>query len=344
MLARMRIAAVIFEGMASSIYRSLVPMQALAHRGHSVHVEERMLPSDPNILLQCDVVQFCRSCHRPMQQIARGLKRVGVGVVWDNDDDIRTIPEDHPARRGLQGFAGQHITADMTNMMKLADVVTTPTEALAARYRAMSGADVRVLENFLPPTFERPERVMPHGSAVRIGWLASPEHVGDLEQLRIREVLETLLQRHSHIEVVSIGLDLGVRSRRYEAFPFNVYAALPTVLSHLDIGIAPLADNDFNRIRSDVKLKEYAAVGLPWLASPTGPYAGLGEDEGGRLVPDDRWHAELDALIRDADERRRLGFRGRRWAEEEMIEHHIDRWEQVLQEAATRAGRPRAVR
>jgi hypothetical protein len=344
MLVSMRIAAVIFEGMVSSIYRSLVPMQALAHRGHSVHVEERMMPADPNILLQCDVVQFCRSCDRLMQQLARGLKRSGVGVVWDNDDDIRTIPEDHPARTGLQGFSAQRITADMTNMMKLADIVTTPTEALAERYRAMSGADVRVLENYLPPTFERPERVMPHGSAVRIGWLASYEHVQDAEQLRIRELIEHLLQRHAHLEIVSIGLDLGVRSRRYEAIQFNVYAQLPIVLSHIDIGIAPLVDNDFNRIRSNVKLKEYAAVGLPWLASPIGPYAEMGEDEGGRLVPDDRWYAELDALVRDADERRRLGFRGRRWAEGETIEHHIDRWEALLEEAAARADRPRALR
>jgi hypothetical protein len=343
MLASMRIAAVIFEGMVSSIYRSLVPMQALAHRGHSVHVEERMIPADPNILLQCDVVQFCRSCHAPMQQLARGLKRAGVGIVWDNDDDIRTVPEDHPARAGLQGFSGQHITADMTSMMKLADIVTTPTEALAERYRAMSRADVRVLGNYLPPTFERPERVMPHVGTVRIGWLASPEHVQDLERLRIREVLEHLLQRHAHVEIISIGLELGI-GRRYEAFPFNVYSALPAVLAQLDIGIAPLIDNDFNRIRSNVKLKEYAAVGLPWLASPVGPYAGMGEDEGGRLVPDDRWYAELDALVRDVDERRRLGFRGRRWAEGETIEHHVDQWERVFEEAAARAGRPRALR
>jgi glycosyltransferase involved in cell wall biosynthesis len=344
MLARMRIAAMIYEGMLSSLYRSLVPMQALAHRGHSVHVEERMMPSDPNILLDFDVVHFCRSCHRPMQQLARGLRRAGVGVVWDNDDDIRTIPAGHPMGEGLQGYSGQHITADMAAMMKLADVVTTPTEVLAERYREMSGADVRVLENFLPPTFERPERVMPHGSAVRIGWLATAEHVGDRDQLRIRETLEQLLQRHAHLEIVSIGMELGVRSRRYEAVPFSVYAQLPTILSHLDIGIAPLADIDFNRVRSNVKLKEYAAVGLPWLASPIGPYAGMGEDQGGRLVPDDRWHAELDALITDADERRRLGFRGRRWAEQETIEHHVERWEQVLQEAAERAAAPRAVR
>ncbi|MCX6521415.1 MAG: hypothetical protein NTZ21_12190, partial [Actinobacteria bacterium] len=29
----------------------------------------------------------------------------------------------------------------------------------------------------------------------------------------------------------------------------------------------------------------HAAAGTPWLASPIGPYAGMGEAQGGRLVP-----------------------------------------------------------
>jgi hypothetical protein len=48
-----------------------------------------------------------------------------------------------------------------------------------------------------------------------------------------------------------------------------------------------------------VRVKEYAAAGVRWLASPIGPYAGLGEKQGGRLVPDGRWFEELDRLIRD---------------------------------------------
>jgi glycosyltransferase involved in cell wall biosynthesis len=341
----MRIAAVVFESMPSSIYRSLVPMQALAHRGHTVHVEERHEVANPRMLLDFDVVHFCRSCHLPMQVIARHLRRAGVGVVWDNDDDIRTIPAGHAMQSGMRGSVGQHIVSDMSSMMRLSHVVTAPTEALAERYRRLSrGGDVRVIENFLPPTFERPERVMPHGSAVRIAWLSSFEHQSDLEQLRLRETLEHLLTRHAHVEVVGIGLDLGLSSRRYEHVPFSVYAALPTLLAHVDIGLAPIADVEFNRIRSDVKVKEYAAVGVPWLASPIGPYAGLGEEQGGRLVADDQWQAELERLIADADERRRLGFRGRQWAEGERIEGHVDRWEQVLEEAVARAAAPGAVR
>ena len=65
-----------------------------------------------------------------------------------------------------------------------------------------------------------------------------------------------------------------------------------------------------------MKLKEYAAAGVPWLASPIGPYAGLGEQQGGRLVADDRWYEELVRLIEKPRERRKLAKRGAKWVAE----------------------------
>ncbi len=34
-----------------------------------------------------------------------------------------------------------------------------------------------------------------------------------------------------------------------------------------------------------MKLKEYAGAGAPWLASPIGPYAGLGEEQAAGSSP-----------------------------------------------------------
>jgi len=340
----MKIAALVYEGMVSSIYRSLVPMQELAHRGHAVHVEERAEPADPALLFEADVVQFCRVCQYSVQHLARRLRRAGVATVWDNDDDVTTIPKDHATHTPLRGRRGQRIHLDMVGMMRCVDVVTTPSERLAERYRRASRADVRVLPNYLPPTFERPERVMPHAGTVRLAWVASPEHRDDYERLRLAEAFQRLLERNLELEIVVFGLDIALNSRRYFNIGFTAYGDLPSTLSRVDIGIAPLADNEFNAIRSDVKLKEYAAMGLPWLASPIGPYAQLGEAEGGRLVPDDRWYEEIDALVQDADERSRLGYRARQWAAEERIEAHADAWERLYAEVAERASAARAAR
>jgi glycosyltransferase involved in cell wall biosynthesis len=271
------------------------------------------------------------------------LRRAGVVTVWDNDDDVTTIPKDHPIYTALRGATGRRIHMAMTEMMRSVDLVTVPTEALAARYhRAVSTAKIEIVPSYLPPTFERPERVMPHGSAVRVGWLATREHKDTWNRLGLREALEQVMSRHQHVEVVSIGLDLELASNRYAHAEPQPYASLPNTLSLVDIGIAPIADIEMNAIRSDVKVKEYAAVGLPWLASPIGPYAQLGEEQGGRLVEDDRWRQELEALVLDADDRRRLGYRARQWAEGERIDAHVDRYEALLQDAVDRRAAKRA--
>jgi glycosyltransferase involved in cell wall biosynthesis len=343
MLAGVRIAGVTLQGMVNSIYRTLLPLQGLAQRGHAVHVEERDDAPSFELLSTFDVVHFCRAYHDGYLQLATALKRAGVPIIWDNDDDLTSIPKENPGYQRVGGIRGQRAWANMTAMMRTAEFVLTPSELLAQRYREASGADVRVIENYPPPTFVRPARVHPHPH-VTIGWLGALEHTHDYERLRLREVIERLLAKHPSLEVITIGVNLGLNTPRYRHTPITMYAFLPQHLANFDIGIAPIADIPFNRARSNVKLKEYAACGVPWLASPVGAYVGMGEEQGGRLVPDDRWYEELEALILDRDARRRLAMKGRRWAQTQSIDQHIDRWEQTFEAAIERAGAARAVR
>jgi hypothetical protein len=339
----MRIASLVPERTVPSIYRSVVPMQALAHRGHTVHIEERNDIRDPAALLDYDVVHVMRHCNPLMLRLLRRLQQRGVAVVWDNDDERVAILRESATVPGRDGMAAQRYFATMRGITRTANVVTTPSVALAELHAETSGRDVRVLPNQLPPTFARPERVMPH-SGIRIGWHAMPNHAASFAALELRETLEHLLARHAHLSIVAIGLDLELRSRRYEHAPGIAYGMLPQQLAHLDIGLAPLADTAVNEARSDVKLKEYAAAGVPWLASPIGPYAGLGEQQGGRLVADGDWFAAIEQLMNDADARRVLAQRGLRWAAGETIEAHVDLWEQVFEEAIEQAGSSPAAR
>lgn len=336
MLVRMRIAAITPEMLVNSIYRTFIPMQALAQRGHAVHIEGSGNIRHPEALRDYDVVHLLRFTGPVMERLARHLKAAGVAVVWDNDDNLTAAPKGNPNHAYHSGLSGQRLFASMTAMMRTADLVTTPSPMLADLYHRASGTEARVIENHLPPTFVRPQRVMPH-TGVYIGWLAALEHQRDVERLGLRATFERLLARHQHVELFTIGLNLGLRSRRYRHYPITLYGRLPEILAHFDITLAPLADFDFNRGRSNIKVKEYAAMGVPWLASPIGPYAGLGEEQGGRLVADDRWYQELEALVLDDDARRRLGSRARRWAQGETIEAHVDEWEAAFEDAVERA-------
>lgn len=311
-------------------------MQALAQRGHAVFIEERNEVRDAAALLDFDVVHFLRFCHEPMQQLSRRLSEAGVAMVWDNDDNLTAAPKGNPNYRQRRGLVGHQIKAAMGGMMRRADVVTTPSPLLAEAYREESGADVRVIENYLPPTFPVRRRSR-SGGAVTIGWIAGAEHQRDVEQLRLRETFARLLAEHPEVRVVTIGVSLGIRSDRYHHIGFAPYDELPGYIAQFDVGVAPLADIPFNQGRSNVKLKEYAAVGVPWLASPTGPYVGLGEGQGGRLVADDAWYEQLALLVRDAKGRDKLARRAQKWARDQTIERHVDLWERALADAVAHA-------
>ena len=96
--------------------------------------------------------------------------------------------------------------------------------------------------------------------------------------------------------------------------PVNATSSYPGFVNwitqqHWDIAIAPLADTPFNRCKSAIKTLDYAALGLPVLASDRAVYRGtLADGPGGRLVPDDEnaWFVALASLVRDARLRHRL--------------------------------------
>jgi len=342
MLEHMRIASLVPERTIESIYRSIVPMQALAHRGHTVHVEERNEIRDPSALLDYDAIHIMRISHPLMVRMARQLQRRGIAIVWDNDDQRVALLEEAARAPGQDGIAAQRFFTSMRAMARLADAVTTPSESLARLHARDSRREVQILPNLLPPTFRRPERLMPH-EGIHIGWLAMPPHAPSFEALGMRETLEHLLARHAHLNITGVGLDLRLRSRRYVHVAGIPYGAMAENLAHFDFALAPLADNAVNQARSDVKLKEYAAAGVPWLASPIGAYAGLGEQEGGRLVADDDWFGAIETLMNDPDRRRVLSQRAMRWAAGETIEAHVDVWERTFQDAIAEARAPHVV-
>jgi glycosyltransferase involved in cell wall biosynthesis len=338
----MRIAALVPTAIINAFYRARVPMQALAERGHDVRMHDGEQLRDSAALAGVDVVYVLRLCEPVTQTLARNLKQAGVALVWDNDDHLTASPRGNRNHRQRQGLQGHQVRRGMTTMMQLADVVTTPSAMLAELYGSLGAAHVHVIENYLPGTFAAPRGVPPHEGTI-VGWVAGGEHHRDAELLRLREVFEGLLARRPEVHVVTVGVNLRLRDARYHHIPFLEYAELPSALAQFDVGVAPLADIEFNRGRSNVKLKEYAAVGLPWLASPIGPYADMGEDEGGRLVPDDGWDEALERLLGDGRARRKLAKRARRWAMRETIEQHVERWERALQDAVARARTASAV-
>jgi glycosyl transferase family 4 len=333
----MRIAYVADPRTGNGFYRGIGPMTALRQvRGHDV-AEIPINEGNPSVaaVRGLDVLHVHRYGEDGAVRLARAAKAAGAAVVWDNDDDMGSLPKGTPGYRRQGGMMWERRLAGMRKIFAVADLVTTPSAGLAERLREYGAPRATVVENHVPDQFVLRSR--PPREGVTIGWIAGLEHQLDAERIPIRAALQRLLDERPEVRVVSFGLGLGLRSDRYRHVDVVALFELTRAAAAFDVGIAPLADIAMNRARSNVKLKEYAAAGACWLASPTGPYLGMGEKQGGRLVPDDRWHEELVRLIDKPRERAKLTKRAGKWVAGETLSKHARTWEAHFEEAVGRA-------
>jgi glycosyltransferase involved in cell wall biosynthesis len=329
------------KAVSNASYRALWPAMALAEqRGHRLELAEQST-TDSSLryenLLSCDVVHVFRTADRVVAKAVDDLRRRGVAITWDNDDDVRLAPKESKNYREVGGLAGQRMFRLEVNMMRRAQLVTTSTEHLAERFRAEHEVPVQVVPNYLHALQFARGRDKHEG--VVIGWVAGREHAADAQRLNITAMLRAVMERDPNVRVVTMGLRLDLDRSRYEHHEFIPFGELGAAIRGFDIGIAPLADIPMSYARSDVKVKEYSAAGVPWVASARGPYAGLDDRSGGVLADDDRWAEALLELAGSRLKRARLQRRAEKWARSQQIDRNVDRWEAVWRSAIEAADR-----
>ncbi|HEU4656176.1 MAG TPA: glycosyltransferase [Capillimicrobium sp.] len=311
----MRIGAVFNRRGRSFPYRVSAVLGAMEWAGHDIAATNDGRP-DVRELATCDVVYVHgRSDPRTRDALAR-LGGDGTPAVFDSGGDV---------------------SADAIATARLAVRVTAATAEIATAYERDGVRAVAVIPNQLFEWAVRPPR--PHDGLV-VGWAAMPDRIADAEALGLRDALQRLLDRHDELAVECIGVDLRLRGR-YRHRPVT---ALPQLFDHIagfDVGIAPRAHAPEGPPRSDIKVQEYAACGVPWLASAREPYRRLGEPQGGMLVADEEWPAVLDEIVTNQAQRVRLAQNAARWAPTQTFPGVAGRWEQVLLDAAGRSAEAR---
>jgi glycosyltransferase involved in cell wall biosynthesis len=333
-----RIACVFEDGTVNARYRALLPLQALAARGHSV-----VWPRVASVTLRaydvpsCDVVLMHRCFYPPHVELVQRLRERRIAVVWDNDDDFSSLPK--LSRLGTRRSRREHKQdfERSIEVARLADLVTTPSARIAELYGA-HGALTEVIENAVPAAQTGRDRRRHRGLV--IGYTGAREHLDDIKRLRIAAALERVMRRHAGVRVVSIGVPLDIKLPGYTDHGQVDVDRMMAIEREFDIAIAPLVDTPFNCARSNIKLKEYAAAGAMWLASPVGPYRDLGAEQGGILVDDHDWEEALSRLVDDEPTRAALTAGAQAWAKRETLERIAGRWEAAMRRAvrSARAG------
>jgi glycosyltransferase involved in cell wall biosynthesis len=311
-------------------YRAIGPLQQLERKGHQVvWPPEESGAVEPGRLADCDLVHVYRSSDPDTRRVLGELSRAGTAISWDNDYDPTNVPKESPNYPGIGGVEGQRFFAQQLKVARLADTVSSPSEHLSERFRRAGLARVETVRNHLFAASVRDPQ--PHNGIV-IGWVAGPEHRADVARIPIVDALRRILADYPTVRVECVGIDLAL-DEQYRHDPELPFEELPARISRFDFGIAPLADIPLNHSRSDIKLKEYGAAGVPWLASPVGPYADLGVQQGGRLVPDGEWYEALRWMIVKQEHRAQLAENAANWARQKTLARAASQWEQIFSDS-----------
>ena len=165
-------------------------------------------------------------------------------------------------------------------------------------------------------------------SRLRIGWAGAPQHGADLE------LLESVIRRTRHLaDWVLLGMcPERLPSQVAEVRELAPFQQFPEALADagLDLAVAPLIDNPFNRCKSNLKLLEYGALSLPVVASDVGPYQHCPVKLIKHNDPD-QWVNEIVALLNSQNQRRALGQRLNHWVmENHLDQHRVGDWQRAL--------------
>jgi len=252
-------------------------------------------------------------------------RQSGIRLIYDLDDDLITIPSDHPEVARLTS-----LSAAVFRLLMAADGVWLSTPELKRRYLALR-PDAIVVPNSLDDRLWNGAHLTPKrsGDTVRCLYMGTATH--DEELAFLRPIAEQLKQRYARqlsfdIVGVSHGKLQSAVFRRVAPTAGSVTEAYPGFVEWFgrqswDIGLAPLLDTPFNRCKSAIKLMDYAAIGLPVVASEQAEYRrAFGDSDGVRFVPNtvEAWVESLSQLIDSEALRRKEGAR----AHENFCKHH----------------------
>lgn len=271
------------------------------------------------------------------QAMARNESR-DYALVMDLDDDLWQIDRSNDAH----SFFDADRLRRLKENISCADMVTVSTDYLANVVIEHTSAQVMVLPNTVPrslteltPTHtandQDGKQVIGENDLV-IGWAGSSTHNRDFGECAksVKRVIQANPQTIFHC-ICSMDYTDRVKSIKGRTHwtgwvngVENYYRAI-----NFDIGLAPLYPFVFNESKSDIRLLELGALGIPVIASPVGPYRRSFNEGYPCLLTrtPKEWTDALTWYIQQPEEATRAGKNAREWVIENSItENNVYRW------------------
>lgn len=220
------------------------------------------------------------------------LKAQGVKIVMDIDDHYQIDPSHYL----FQTFMREGMTNHLIANIKLADVVTVTTSLLASKIRHLNN-NIVVIPNALPFDQDQFTRSNDLESKSPIVWCGGASHYQDLkilQNLPLPAATTFVGFNSNNKEWIKIKLDHPKVNYEPE-IPLTKYM---TAYDGHKVALAPLTDSTFNSCKSNLKVLEVGAKGLPIICSMVEPYYNsVDKDVVIYASNKSDWHKEITRLL-----------------------------------------------
>jgi glycosyltransferase involved in cell wall biosynthesis len=229
--------------------------------------------------------------------------------------------------------------------MRQAIALTLSTSQMAREYFPYN-PNIFVVPNYLDKEKWDNPIVRRMDDKIKIGWCGGNAHADDLRM--ISKVLDKIIKEYKgKVIFETIGM---TRKEFSDVFPMKIFNEVcpscsyegeihhypgesledyPTVLCSKgwDIAVAPVINNSFGNCKSDLKIKEYAAAGIPIVASDVIPYKEAYEDGAEIYLATtfDEWYNAIKLLIENKGRREEIIKKNKDWIAKQWIQENIDK-------------------
>ena len=225
------------------------------------------------------------------------------------------------------------------DLIRWAAVVTCGNRSIA-EYVESKGARARIIPTVVDPDLFQPAPRRRKDDPVVLGWIGTHSTFPYLES--IFPVLSELAKEYKfRLKIVGAGKDeVSIPSVQVENLPWKLEREVSDFQS-IDIGLYPidasLYSGKWAAGKSGFKAIQYMAVGIPYVATPVGGSAEIGEAGATHLfaTTSDEWRQALATLLSDVERRQRMGAAGRiHFVEHYDLEDQADKLAEALRDAA----------
>jgi len=252
-------------------------------------------------------------------------------------DDATYVSYTSPTYGGLGSLLKWFSKTD--DLIRWATVVTCGNRGIA-EYVSGKGTAARIIPTVVDTNLFKPDPQSLTRNPAVLGWIGTHSTFPYLES--IFPVLSELARKHKfRLKIVGAGKDnISIPGVEVENSAWEIDREIPDFQS-IDIGLYPIDASlyaGWASGKSGFKAVQYMAVGVPYVATPVGGSAEIGEEGTTHLfaTTDAEWHQALEDLLANSDRRQQMGAAGRSHAVEHYgLEAQADKFAMALREAAS---------